>query len=186
MRTNGRRQGYAYEADRRKAQLMRIPRNLEELLAWFTKAYREEMPEALHAGGLWRDRVSPGEDAKGIAAMGGSLLGTPRTAEGFRRLTEDGPFTMETAEYEGHKDRSDHYTFPLRAALARLAGRERATDQHGFMAYALITTARLDGDWDRALSSLGVNPPAVRRAYIEVALRRVYEKYEVEPLSRAA
>jgi hypothetical protein len=74
----------------------------------------------------------------------------------------------------------------MRAALARLAGREKPTDRYGFMAAALSRTAALDGDWDRALSSLGVNPPAVRRAYLELALRTLYERYDAEPRQQAA
>ena len=181
MRTHGR--GYAAEAKRRRAQLMAPPK---DLLAWFLQAYREEMPDQLHSAGLWRDQVNAGERRNDISPVGGSLIGTPRTNEGFRRLTEESPFITEVAEYEGHKDRSNHYVFPLRAALARLAGREPVTGQWGFMAAALLTTARLDGDWDRALSSLGVNPVAVRRVYIETALRRLYEKYEPEPRQQAA
>jgi hypothetical protein len=175
VRTQGRLRPYGVEADRRARKLMTPPKNL---LAWFLKEYREEMPENIHSAGVWRDR--------GLHAVGGSLLGSPRTAEGFRRLTEASPFTTDVAEYEGHKDRANHYAFPLRAALARLQGRESADKPWGFMAATLITTARCDGDWDRALSSLGVNPPAVRRAYLELALRQLYERYEPEPRQQAA
>lgn len=183
MRTNGRRTGYQYEHDRSVAQKAAPPR---DLLAWFLREYREEMPDELHSSGVWRDRTNTDEADHGIHAVGGSLLGSPRTAEGFRRLTEESPFTTEVAEYEGHKDTHNHYAFPLRAALARLGGRGKATDEYPFMAYALLTTARLDGDWDRALSSLGVNPGAVRRFYIEIALRLLWNKYEPEPALRAA
>lgn len=185
MRTNGRLRAlpYAAEASARKARLMAPPK---DLLGWFIKAYREEMPERMHAAGLWRDTVNAGERRNDIKPVGGSLIGTPRADEGFRRLLEESPFITEVAEYEGHKDTSNHYAFPMRAALARLAGREPVTGQHGFMAAALITTARLDGDWDRALSSLGVNPPAVRRVYIELALRKLYDRYEPEPRQIAA
>ncbi len=183
MRTHGRQQPYKFEADRRLNKLMAPPK---DLLGWFMDAYREEMPERIHSAGLWRDQVTAGEGAHGVKAAGGSVLGTPQTDARFRLLTEGSPFTLETAEYEGHKDRSDHYTFPLRAALARLAGREPVTGRWGFMAAALLTTARLDGDWERALSSLGVNPPAVRRVYLEIALRTLFARYEVEPSQRAA
>ena len=183
MRTHGRVKGYVAEAERRRVQLMTPPK---DLLAWFMAAYREEMPERIHAAGLWRDQVNRDERRNGLTPLGGSVLGSPRSNEGFRRLTEESPFETQVAEYEGHKDTHNHYAFPLRAALARVAGREPLTGQHGFMAHALLTTARCDGDWDRALSSLGVNPPAVRRVYIEQALRKVYERYEPEPVARAA
>jgi hypothetical protein len=183
VRTHGRVKGYSVEAERRRVELMSPPK---DLLSWFLKAYREEMPERIHSGGVWRDQTSLGEKDRGIDAVGGSLLGTPRTNEGFRRLTEESPYITEVAQYEGHKDTHNSYAFPLRAALARLGGRERETDQWGFMARCLATTARLDGDWDRALSSLGVNPPAVRRVYLETALRRLYRIYEPEPVVRVA
>lgn len=162
---------------------MAPPKNL---LGWFLTAYREEMPEKMHAGGLWHDQLSPGEKRNDIQAVGGSLIGTPQADGRFRLLTEGSAFVTEVAEYEGHKDLHANYTFPLRAALARLAGREPKTGRYGFMAHALLTTARLDGDWDRALSSLGVNPEAVRRVYIDIALRTVYERYEPEPVARVA
>ena len=185
MRTQGRLRAapYAHEAERRKARLMAPPK---DLLGWFIEGYRAEMPEKIHSAGVWRDRATGGEQAVGIQAVGGSLLGAPRTSEPFRRLIEDSPFTTDVAEYEGHKDTANHYTFPMRAAIARLAGRERETDQHGFMAQCLRRTAALDGDWDRALSSLGVNPAAVRRIYLELALRKLYERFEPEPRQQAA
>lgn len=185
MRTQGRLRAapYAHEADRRARRLMQPPK---DLLGWFLQGYREEMPDRIHQAGVWRDRTNNGEAEHGIKAVGGSLLGTPRTHEGFRRLIEDSPFTTDVAEYEGHKDTANHYAFPMRAALARLAGREKQSDRWGFMAAALLRTAALDGDWDRALSSLGVNPPAVRRAYLELALRTLYERYEPEPRQIAA
>lgn len=183
MRTRGRAQGYTAESERRRLQLMAPPK---DMLRWFLDAYREEMPERIHAAGLWRDRVTGSEAEAGVKATGGSALGTPQSDPRFRLLTEASPFSLETAEYEGHKDRSDHYTFPIRAALARLAGREPITKRWGFMAHALLTVARHDGDWDTALASLGVYPEAVRRVYIETALRTLYAKYEVEPFARAA
>lgn len=178
MRTHGR--PYAAEAQDRKARLMAPPK---DLLGWFLRAYREEMPDRIHGAGVWRDQVNGGERQNGINPVGGSLIGTPQADAHFRLLTEASPFTTEIAEYEGHKDRGAHYTFPLRAALARLAGREPVTGRYGFMAAALLATARLDGDWDRALVFLGVHPEPVRRVYIETALRTLYTRYEPEPVA---
>lgn len=185
MRTHGRVRAlpYAAEAQSRKARLMAPPK---DLMRWFLEAYREEMPDRMHAAGVWRDTVNSGERQNRIDPVGGSLIGTPQADGRFRILTEGSAFSTEIAEYEGHKDLHAHYAFPLRAAIARLAGREPTTGRYGFMAHALLTTARLDGDWDRALSSLGVNPEAVRRVYIEVALRTLFERYEPEPLARVA
>ena len=162
----------------RHAQLMSPPK---DLLGWFLAAYREELPERLHSQGVWRDQVNGGERHNGITPVGGSLIGTPQADTRFRLLSEGSPFATEVASYDGRKATDNHYVFPLRAALARLAGREPTTRPFGFMAHALLMTGRLDGDWDRALSSLGVNPEPVRRVYLDVALRTLFERYEPQP-----
>lgn len=169
--------------DEYRASLAKKAQPPKNLLAWFLEAFRAELPEKIHASDVWRDRVSEDEAKNGIQAVGGSLLGTPRTHDTFRRYIEDSPFATEVAEYEGHKDRDGHYAFPLRAALARLAGRGRDSDIYPFMARALYRTALRDGDYEGACASLGICEP-VRQVYIEEALRRLYTKYEVEPPAR--
>jgi len=172
-----------YEADHagsvaRKAQ---PPKNL---LGWFMEQYRAEMPAKIHGDDVWRDRVSQGEARDGITPVGGSLLGTPRTNDAFRRYIEDSPFSTEVAEYEGHKDPWPHYSFPLRAAIATLGGRGRDKDEYPFMARTLYRTALRDGDWDGACASMGICEP-VRKVYHEEALRRLWEKFRVEPPARS-
>jgi hypothetical protein len=88
------------------ARQMIQPKGYEALLRWFIEGFRAEMPEALHAAGVWRAR-KPSVDADGRPRevvpgehMGGSLLGAPRLADGFRSLLEDSPFATEIAEYE--------------------------------------------------------------------------------------
>lgn len=160
-----------------KAHKMQPPQNL---LAWFLDVFRAEMPDELHADGVWREHVT--EDHRHTG--GGSLLGAPRYADPFRRFLEDWETTTETAEYEGHKDLAQHYVFPLRAALANLAGRGPADAPYSFMARALYRTALRDGDWDGACASLGIIEP-VRRVYIQVALKRLWERFEIEPPARS-
>lgn len=155
----------------------------KNLLAWFLEAFRAETPDRIHAADVWRDRVSQDEARNGIQAVGGSVLGSPRTHDAFRRYIEDSPFVTEVAEYEGHKDPRTHYVFPLRAAIATLGGRGRDSDPYPFMARALFRTGLRDGDWDGACASLGICEP-VRRVYIEEALRRLWGKYTVEPPAR--
>ena len=116
----------------------------------------------------------------GIKPVGGSALGAPRMSDPFRAFIEDDPFGTEAAEYEGHKDVRNHYRTPLRAALARLAGRGPMTSASPFMARALYRTALRDGDWDGACASLGIIEP-VRRVYIESALHRLYGRFHEEP-----
>lgn len=176
-----RREPYDLEHSASLARKAQPPKNL---LGWFMEAYRAECPSTIHSNDVWRDRVSQGEAQKGIQAVGGSLLGSPRTNEAFRRYIEDSPFTTEVAEYEGHKDPWTHYSFPLRAALATLAGRGPDHDEYPFMARTLYRTALRDGDWSGACASMGI-PEPVRKVYIEEALRRLWTKFSVEPPARS-
>ena len=156
-----------------KARKMAPPKNL---LGWFLEAFRAEMPADLHTSGVWREWVTQDHRHTG----GGSLLGAPRYADTFRRFLEERPGQTETAEYEGHKDLATHYAFPLRAALARLAGRGPDTEESPFMARCLYRTALRDGDWVAACASMGI-PEPVRKVYIEAALYRLWTRFEIEP-----
>lgn len=181
-----------------RASLARKAQPPKNLLAWFLEAYRAEAPEKIHASDVWRDRVSEDEARNGVQAVGGSLLGTPRTNDTFRRYIEDSPFSTEVAEYEGSKDRTGHYAFPLRAALVRLAGRGPDHTSYPFLARMLYRVALMDGDYESALAQSmkctcgrdecnavipGV-PQPLRQFAVEEALRRLWTKYEVEPPAR--
>jgi hypothetical protein len=176
VRQYNRESPYRYESERSKHAKMARPK---DLLAWFVAGFREELPDRLHTRGVWRDARRRG-DKDGYSPVGGSQLGSPRMADPFRAFVEDDPFSTEAAEYEGHKDIRAHYRTPMRAALARLAGRGPDTDPYPFMARALDRTALRDGDWDSACASLGILEP-VRKVYIEAALHRLYDRYREEP-----
>jgi len=178
-----------YEPEHR-ASLARKAQPPKNLLAWFLEAYRAEAPTTMQGHGTFVGTPDPpgretlwAKKSRPTDLVGGSLLGSPNDIGSFRRYIEDSPFSTEVAEYEGHKDRTGHYAFPLRAALARLAGRGRETDVYPFMARALYRMALLDGDYDEACRSLGITEP-VRQVYIEEALRRLWTKYEIEPPAR--
>jgi hypothetical protein len=153
-----------------------------DLLGWFMANFRDEMPDRLHQHDVWRDRAKRG-DPEGYEPVGGSALGSPRDAEPFRSFIEDDPYAVEFSEYEGHKDTRPHYARPMRAALARLAGRGRDDDLYPFMARCLYRTALRDGDWQGACASLGIIEP-VRRPYIDAALHRLWSRYTEEPPTR--
>ena len=68
------------------------------------------------------------------------LIGIVPLDEPEARLIEDDPFSLEDAEYDGHKNRYPHYRTPMRAALARLAGRGRSMEPSVFMARTLYRT----------------------------------------------
>jgi hypothetical protein len=169
---------YRAEHDRSLRDKAHPPNGLPALLAWFLTGFREEVPDRLHQPDVWRDRRKRGEP-EDYRPVGGSLLGSPRDAEPFRAFIEDDAFACERAEYEGHEDRVPHYVWPMRAALARLAGRGRDDEPFPFMARALYRTALRDGDWDGACASLGIIDP-VRPLYIEAALHRLWSRYETE------
>jgi hypothetical protein len=169
---------YRAEHDRSVRDKAHPPNGLPALLAWFLTGFREEVPDRLHQPDVWRDRCKRG-DPEDYRPVGGSLLGSPRDAEPFRAFIEDDAFACERAEYEGHEDRVPHYVWPMRAALARLAGRGRDDEPFPFMARALYRTALRDGDWDSACASLGIIDP-VRPLYIEAALHRLWSRYETE------
>jgi hypothetical protein len=165
----------------------------KDLLAWYITAFREEVPDRLHTRGVWVGKPPrQGEEftsvhpktgevlSKTDDLVGGSHIGSPRMSDPFRAFLEDDAFGTEAAEYEGHKDIHNHYRTPMRAALARLAGRGHPTEPYPFMARALYRTALNDGDWDYACASLGIIEP-VRKPYIEAALHRLFERYHEEP-----
>ncbi len=164
---------YAYQHAKSQRAKMARPK---DLLAWFLAGYREEMPQAIHAGEVWREYVPDQHISQG----GGSLLGTPKWSDPFRRYLEDSPFGTEPSEYEHHKSIGVHYRTPMRAALARLSGRGKDTDPSPFMARTLHRTAVRDGDWNGACASMGIIEP-VRRPYLEAALHKLWDRYREEP-----
>lgn len=170
---------YLAEHHASKAQRMAPPK---DLLGWFLREFRAEMPDEIHSSGVWRDWKGLA-DTSDRKAVGGSLLGTPRYEDAFRRFLEDGPDCVEYAEYEGHQDTVPHYRFPVRAALASLGGRGKATDPFPFMARTLHRIALMDGDWDGACRTMGI-PLPVRGFYIETALSRLWARHQVEPPNR--
>jgi len=173
---------YAYANAKSQRAAMARPR---DLLAWFLTGFREEVPgqggpyDKLHSRGVWRDARHRG-DPEGYQPVGGSHLGSPRMAEDFRAYVEDDPFRVEVAEYEGHKSIDTHYRTPMRAALARLSGRGKATDDSPFMARILHRIALRDGDWNEACASMGIIEP-VRRPYLEAALHKLWDRYREAP-----
>lgn len=164
------------------------PKGMGELLVWFLEGWRAEMPEAIHAAGVWRDYARLDEDRR---AEGGSLLGSPRLADPFRALIEGSPFATEPSEFEGHQSRAgdEHYRTPMRAAIARLAGRhscnalERMTrghecPDHAIYAQLAAAIAFRDGDWESAADQVRVRP---RLPNAERALYLVWREFRVSP-----
>jgi hypothetical protein len=126
----------------------RTPRTLGEYMHWFADRWHAEMPTEIHGGGVFfgppdRDGRSTlgASESRPSELVGGSLLGSPRERDPFRRLMEDGPFAVQYGSYDGHGDLEAHYVFPLRAALARIS-HHRPT-----IARWLFAVAYADFDW---------------------------------------
>lgn len=176
MRMYDRDTPYTHENARSKRAKMARPR---DLLSWFMDWYYAETTGQPHRAGIWVDQRHR-SDPQDYQPVGGSLLGSPGTTDGFRLITDDEAFETVTPEYEGHREIGNVYKTPLRAALARVAGRGRADEPGPFMARVLHVTFMRDGDWDSACASLGIIEP-VRRVYIEQALHRLYDRFHEEP-----
>jgi hypothetical protein len=167
------------------ASLRRKAARPRDLLRWFLEGFRAEMPEQLHASGVWSDAKRRG-DPNDYVAVGGSAIGAPRIADPFRAYLEEDP--LEASELarlteSGVTVADPAYRFPMRAALARLAGRGSNLDPYPFMARTLFRTGCMDGDWDAAARSMGIIEP-VRRVYVWFALERLWERYLDEPPPR--
>lgn len=164
-----------------------------DLLAWFLAGYRAETPTDIHSAAVFVGRPGSGLAgfnpasgeviSKAADLAGGSHLGAPGYDATFRRYIEDSPFCTEVPEYEGHRQRDEAYKFPMRAALARLAGRGKDRDTFPFMARFLYRIACRDGDWRSAAESMDIIEP-VAEVYLDASLRRLFAKYEVEPPAR--
>jgi hypothetical protein len=165
-----------------KSRLQREPREVGELVTWFLAGWREETPEDIHGAGVWVARKSrvdvKGRPLEEIPAvhLGGSILGSPRFAELFRRLLDNSP--METEE----ADDGPSFVRPMRAAIRCLAGRD-ADGERPFMARFVVAVALVDGDW-----RLVCDDWAIRREIAEVwtreAFRRLYSCYRPDPPAR--
>jgi hypothetical protein len=170
-----------YAADH-GASLQRKATKPRDLLGWYLRGFRAEIPERIHAAGLWHD-AKRRSDAKEYQSVGGSLLGTPANSDPFRAYLESDPvWETELARLtEAGVTVSDQaYRFPMRAALSRLAGHGRNEDPFPFMARMLFRTACMDGNWNAACRTLGIVEP-VRWFYVTGALERLWDRYSDEP-----
>lgn len=183
---------FAPEHERSVSRAMAQPRGLGGLLAWFLDGFRAEMPEQVHTSGVWRDYVRVDEERH---AVGGSLLGSPRLADPFRAFIEGSPFATEASEFEGHQSRAgdEHYATPMRAAIARLAGRHecgsiiRRSPAHECpesftLACLLRRIAERDGDWQSA--ALEFVQPSLSGLVVEAALNHLWRAFDVMPPAR--
>jgi hypothetical protein len=138
------------------------PKGLPELVRWFRERCAEELPDALHKPGIWRDH--------GTDATGGSALGSPDLFHDFRRLIEGVPWQTDPDGY---------YRFPLRAALSQLHRGKPFASLH------LFRLALCDGDWRRHADSQGWTHEEME-VYIEGVLYLLWRTYSEQPLRMGA
>ena len=139
-------------------------------LAWFRTEWANEIPERLHTSGVeW------------TAGDGGSRLGTPRWAEGFRRyIVDPRDYAVEYAVYDNVNQTDPHYVRPLRCAIAWLAHH-----RHPLMARWLFRLGTLDGQWAAVADSFTV-PHEYGEAITRTALVLVRRAYMIRPDDRRA
>lgn len=132
-------------------------RRPHDLLGWFLRGFRAEMPEVINAHKT---------DRTGLAIAGGFLAYLEDDTVEEARLTDEGTPHIE-----------ESYRYPMRTALRALAG---DSPEYRYMAHLLYVTACRDGDWDAACESKGI-PQPMRRHYIGLALAKLHERYAVLP-----
>ena len=136
--------------------------------------WNAEMPTEVHSSGVWRDRVSGREEREGKHALGGSLLGSPRLNEGFRRLLESSPFETEYAVMDGQQQKDEHYVRPLRAAIARIGHR------HPEMAEWLLALGFAGFDWPALVLRRGLSLE-VGEVYLESCCYILWREFDLAP-----
>ncbi len=173
----------------------------KDLLGWFLRGFRAEVPERIHAAGLWHDVRQRTDDEK-YEPVGGSLIGTPAANGRFRSLTEGSPereTELARLTESGVTVADTAYSMPIRAALDRLAGRGRDSEPFPMMAAALRRVAYFNGEWETALGhlvaftrtdagELVVDDEAsvsLRRIFLDTALERLWDRYLDEPPARS-
>lgn len=140
------------------------PKGLPDLIRWFRERCHDEMPEAIHKPGIWRDHGNTPE------TTGGSALGSPNLYHDFRRLIEGVPWQTDPDGY---------YRFPLRAALSQL---HRGKP---FAAMHLYRLALVDGDWRRHADNVSWTAEEME-VYVEAALYLLWKSYSEMPLRMGA
>lgn len=138
-----------------------MPKDLNGLLRWFEEQWSLETPDALHARGVWRDRVSRGEAEQGITPVGGSDSGAPAYHEPFRRRLENSP--SET-------DQDGYYVRPLASALSRIARNGKP-----LMTRTLLAVGMAGFDW-RKVADHGHLPHEMFEVYVKEALIRLWRE----------
>ena len=145
------------------------PRGIGQYINWLLTEWAREMPDRIHAGGVWRSRPGNGETiASGL--QGGSALGAPAWADPFRRYIENRP---------GETDQDGFYVRPIHAALSEMAGRNPHSNEW-YWARFLVALASSGGDWQGVAYRSGI-PPQLAQITIESLLYRLWSRWREGP-----
>ena len=173
---------YAHEKRRSVAARMDRggirPKGLGGLLAWFLGEWSAEVPDRSHTRGVFFGRPEDvqfrslgGSHSTHDDLVGGSLIGTPASAEPARRYIEERPT---------QRDVDGNYQRPMHAALALMAGRNPRSDG-AWMAKYLGAIAASAGDWRGVAYRVGF-PPQAAETYTMSALHRLWDLYRPAPI----
>lgn len=147
------------------------------LLRWFVCAWAAEMPDRIHAGGVWHDRRMSG-DPEGYQPVGGSLIGSPQDAAPFVSVVYGSAFRLEHPESEGRPEVGTSYASPMRATVTYL---ERS--RHPLLARWLRALGRAGGDWQTVTAACGL-PDEYGESITRDALRLAWKAYQDTPYQR--
>jgi hypothetical protein len=172
----------AAASQRSMAREAKCPETFEGRLAWLARVWAlEPMPEAIHGAGVFfgpPDREGCPEQAQLGAAesspsdlVGGSVLGSPRILDAFRRYVEEGRTRI---------DKDGFYIRPLAAAVSRLekGGRRRPPRPRGATFVWGVLISR--GDWHGVGRCRGMDTEEARD-YLASVLAVLWEVYASSP-----
>ncbi len=165
----------------RQAERGRTPRTLGEYLRWFADGWHAEMPTEMHGLGVFVGGPDPHLAAKRSTSkelIGGSLLGSPKVREPFRRLLENSPFETEFASYDGNVQPDPHYVRPMHAAIARLSQRMPLG------ARWLSALAFCDFDWPSLVTRRGWSLEE-GELYLVALCYQLWREFDLQPRERA-
>ena len=147
------------------------------LIRWFVSAWVAEMPDRIHARGVWHDQRMSG-DPEGYVPVGGSLIGAPQDNVVFMSVVYGSPFRLEHPQSDGRPEVGETYASPMRATIAHLERNPR----HTLKAAWLRALGRCGGDWQTVTAACGL-PEEWGESITRDALGVAWDRYADSPWS---
>lgn len=170
------------EARNQERMARTMPKDLPGLLRWFEEELSHEMPDALHSGTVWRDRVTQHEAAQGLKPVGASDTGAPGYDPRFQKLVQYaykkrtegavlGPTRVDVKDPENTPSGIAYIENPCEAALGRIS-----RDGKPLMARHLQLLAWASFDWRKRADAIGWAYEEYE-VYIREALIRLWREH---------